>query len=127
MTKEVDDGSRDGAGRGRPACRAATRVCRERCRGGVVVSHAVAETLHLPFDILVIHKNVEPGRSWRQLGVVAEPDHLVVHENRVRELGLPPGWLEETTVHGLGDPGHGRQTVSIHTAAPEVKCAPEEG
>lgn len=72
-------------------------------RGGVVVGHAVAETLHLPFDILVIHKLVEPGRLRRQLGVVAEPDHLVVHENRLRELGLPPGWLEETTIHGLGE------------------------
>lgn len=72
-------------------------------RGGVVVGHTVATALHLPFDILVIHPIDGPGAAPWQVAVVAEPDHLVVHENRVRELGLPPGWLEDATTHGLGD------------------------
>lgn len=72
-------------------------------RGGVVVGHAVATALRLPFDILVIHPIDGPGAAQWQVAVVAEPDHLVVHENRVRELGLPPGWLADATTHSLGD------------------------
>lgn len=75
-------------------------------RGGVVVGHTVAQTLHLPFDILVIHKLIAPGRSQRQIGVLAEPDQLVIHEDRLRALGLPSGWLEEVAVRGLADVRH---------------------
>lgn len=72
-------------------------------RGGVVVGHAAAQALHLPFDILVIHKFVAPGRSQRPVGVLAEPDHLVVHEDRLRALGLSSGWLEGEALRGLAE------------------------
>lgn len=71
-------------------------------RGGAIVGHAVAGALHLPFDILVIHHIDGPGADQWQIAVVAEPDHVVVHESRVRELALPPDWLAEATAHGLG-------------------------
>ena len=70
-------------------------------RGGLVVAHEVARTLHLPLDVLVVHKIDEPGRTHAHLAVVAEPHHLVVNRQRVRELGLEVTWLEDAVAHGV--------------------------
>jgi putative phosphoribosyl transferase len=70
-------------------------------RGGMVVAHEVARALHLPLDVLVVHKINDPGRTHAPLGVVAEPHHLVVNRRRVRELGLDATWLEDAVAHGM--------------------------
>ena len=70
-------------------------------RGGLVVAHEVARALHVPLDVLVVHKIDEPGRSHAHLGVVAEPRHLVVNRQRLRELGLEATWLEGAVAQGV--------------------------
>ena len=70
-------------------------------RGGMVVAHEVAHALHLPLDVLVVHKIDDPRRTHAHLGVVAEPHHLVVNRQRVRELGLEATWLEDAVAHGV--------------------------
>src|ERR687883_2077672 len=70
-------------------------------RGGIVVAHEVARALPLPLDVLVVHKIDDPRRTHAHLGVVAEPHHLVVNRQRVRELGLEATWLEDAVAHGV--------------------------
>jgi putative phosphoribosyl transferase len=70
-------------------------------RGGMMVAHEVARALHLPLDVLVVHKIEDPRRAHAHLGVVAEPHHLVVNRRRVRELGLEATWLEDAVAHGV--------------------------
>jgi putative phosphoribosyl transferase len=41
-----------------------------------------------------------PTHPHTHLGVVAEPHHLVVNRQRVRELGLEATWLEDAVAHG---------------------------
>jgi putative phosphoribosyl transferase len=40
-------------------------------RGGVVVAHAIATTLRLPLDIVLIRKVFQPGRDAVQVGTIA--------------------------------------------------------
>jgi len=68
--------------------------------GGLTVAAEIAEALHLPLDVLVVHKIVEPGHTRRHLGVVAEPDHVVVNADRLQELALTPAWLEGAVAWG---------------------------
>jgi putative phosphoribosyl transferase len=70
-------------------------------RGGAVVAHEVARALHLPLDVLVVHKIDEPGCTHAHLGVVAEPRHLVVNRQRLRALGLESTWLEGAVAQGV--------------------------
>lgn len=75
-------------------------------RGGVVVGHEIAQVLRLPFDVLVVHKIMEPGSPHRHIGVVAEPSHVAVQNARLRSLALAPEWLEDAVAHGVGEVRH---------------------
>jgi putative phosphoribosyl transferase len=70
-------------------------------RGGVVVAAEVARSLHLPLDVLVTHKIVEPGQCHLHLGVVVEPTHLVVQRKRLCALALRPEWLDTVVAYGI--------------------------
>ena len=70
-------------------------------RGGMVVAHEVARALHLPLDALVVHNIAEPGQRHAHLGVVVEPEHLVVNRRRLRTLDLSPEWLESAVGQGV--------------------------
>jgi putative phosphoribosyl transferase len=64
-------------------------------RGGLLVAHEVARRLHLPLEVLVVHRLCEPGESHLGLGAVTEHGHLVVSRHRLRALALTSGWLRE--------------------------------
>jgi len=68
--------------------------------GGLTVAAEIADALRLPFDVLVVHKIVEPGHARTHLGVVAEPDHVTLNADRLRELEVAPAWLEEAVAWG---------------------------
>jgi len=68
--------------------------------GGLTVAAEIAQTLHLPLDVLVVHKIVAPGHTRTHLGVVAEPDHVAVNPTQVREREVAPAWLEDAVAWG---------------------------
>jgi putative phosphoribosyl transferase len=68
--------------------------------GGLTVAAEIAEVLRLPLDVLVVHKIVEPGHTRTHLGVVAEPGHVTVNADRLRELEVTPAWLEGAVAWG---------------------------
>jgi putative phosphoribosyl transferase len=72
-------------------------------RGGVVPGDALARALGLPFDVLVVHKILEPAERHVGLGVVAEPGHVVVHHHRLAALALASAWLDEALARAIED------------------------
>jgi putative phosphoribosyl transferase len=69
-------------------------------RGGLVVADEVAQMLHLPLDVLVVHKITEPLDARAHVGAVAEPHHVVMHRHRLRALSLATQWLEQAVAEG---------------------------
>lgn len=61
-------------------------------RGGVEVAAVVAETLHVPLDIVVPRKVGAPGNPELGLGAVAE-DVEVLDEHLIRVLGVSEEYL----------------------------------
>ena len=71
-------------------------------RGGLVVAAEVAHALRLPLDVLVVHKIVASGHTHTHLGVVAEPDHVVL--SRHKDNAAPDlAWLRDAIEHGIED------------------------
>jgi putative phosphoribosyl transferase len=67
----------------------------------MVVAAEVAAALHLPLDVLVVHKIAEPGQPALGIATVAEPGHVAVNQRAVQQLSLPAEWLAEAVAHGI--------------------------
>ncbi|MFD2418354.1 phosphoribosyltransferase [Amycolatopsis pigmentata] len=65
-------------------------------RGGVVVAHAVAETLDAPLDVLVARKIGAPGHPEFGVGAVTARSDPVFDERGLAALGLTPSDLAGT-------------------------------
>jgi len=63
--------------------------------GGVPVGLAVARSLKLPFDLLIIRKIPIPGLSESGFGAVSLEGDLMLNEPLVRTLGLSADEIEE--------------------------------
>jgi putative phosphoribosyl transferase len=62
-------------------------------RGGVVVAAVVSRALEAPLDVVIPRKLGAPGNPELAIGAVA-PGVRVLHERTVRQLGIPPDYVE---------------------------------
>lgn len=67
-------------------------------RGGVIVAAHVARALGAPLDVVVPRKLGAPGNPELGIGAVA-PGVVMVNEDLVRRLGVPPAYIELETAH----------------------------
>ena len=73
--------------------------------GGMAVAAEVAAALHLPLDVLVVHKIAEPSRPALGIAAVAEPGHVVVNQRAAQQLSLSAEWMAEAVAHGIREVG----------------------
>jgi putative phosphoribosyl transferase len=59
-------------------------------RGGVPVAEAIARTLHLPWDLLVVRKLGAPGREELAIGAIASGRIQILNRGVIKSLGLEP-------------------------------------
>jgi predicted phosphoribosyltransferase len=64
-------------------------------RGGVPVAYEVARHLGLPLDVFVVRKLGVPGREELAMGAIASGGVMVVNEELVEALGIPPEVIDE--------------------------------
>jgi putative phosphoribosyl transferase len=62
-------------------------------RGGVAVALPVARALKAPLDVVIPRKLGAPDNPELAIGAVA-PGVMVLHERAVRQLGVPPEYIE---------------------------------
>lgn len=65
-------------------------------RGGVPVGLEVARALGAPLDVVVVRKLGAPGHPEFAVGAIA-PGAVYVDRSIVRQLGVPPAYLEQVT------------------------------
>jgi putative phosphoribosyl transferase len=58
-------------------------------RGGMPVAYEVAHGLGVPLDVFLVRKLLVPGREELTMGAIAAGGIRVLHEEVIRELGLP--------------------------------------
>jgi len=63
-------------------------------RGGVPVGYEVARALGAPLDVFLVRKLGVPGHEELAMGAIASGGVRVVNEEAVRQLGIPPAWLD---------------------------------
>ena len=63
-------------------------------RGGVAVALPVARALGAPLDVVIPRKLGAPNNPELAIGAVA-PGVMVLHERAVRQLRVPPGYIEQ--------------------------------
>lgn len=66
-------------------------------RGGLPIGRAVAEALNAPLDVVVARKIGAPGNPEYAIGAVTARGHRVLNEHALRQVLLPPGYLEKAT------------------------------
>ncbi len=66
-------------------------------RGGVVVAAPVAEALGAPLDVRFAKKIGAPGHEELAIGAVTSSGMRVLHEDLLRQMMLPPGYIEQAT------------------------------
>ncbi|MFI9504284.1 phosphoribosyltransferase [Nocardia sp. NPDC052566] len=64
-------------------------------RGGVAVASAIADTLRLPLDVLVVDKLRVPHRSMNAFGAISEDDICIVDDVAMHRTLLTPEELAE--------------------------------
>lgn len=63
-------------------------------RGGVAVARPLARALGAPLDVVIPRKLRAPDNPELAIGAVA-PGVMVLHERAVRQLRVPPAYIEE--------------------------------
>lgn len=66
-------------------------------RGGVPVGRAIADALQAPLDVMVARKIGMPGNEELAVGAVTARGVLVLNQAILRQILLPPGYLEAET------------------------------
>lgn len=59
-------------------------------RGGVPVAFEVAEVLRAPLDLMLVRKLGVPGEEELAMGAVALPDVVVLNDDVIKNIGIPP-------------------------------------
>lgn len=70
-------------------------------RGGVPVGYEVARALHAPLDVFVVRKIGAPGREELAIGAIASGGVLVMHQDTIDLLGVPPEAIEAITAREM--------------------------
>src|SRR5438270_1296414 len=63
-------------------------------RGGVPVAYEVARALQAPLDVFLVRKLGLPGQEELAMGAIATGGVLVLNEEVVRALRIPPSVIE---------------------------------
>lgn len=63
-------------------------------RGGVVVGYQVAQSLHVPLDVIITRKIGAPGNPELAIGAVAEDGTYILDNSLVEMLGVPQDYIE---------------------------------
>ena len=61
----------------------------------------VARALGLPLDMVTVQKIPADKPGQPHVGVVAEPDHVVLNRGELRRLAPPPGWVEAAVTQAI--------------------------
>src|SRR5438067_3870082 len=72
-------------------------------RGGVPVGYEVARALGAPLDVFLVRKLGVPGHEELAMGAIASGGVRVVNEDAVRQLGIPPAWLDAAAEREAGE------------------------
>src|SRR4051812_31690859 len=72
-------------------------------RGGVPVAFEVAQALRAPLDLILVRKIGAPGHAEFGLGAVVDgaPPQVVLNEEAIDRIRVPPGYIEEETQRQL--------------------------
>ena len=89
-------------------------------RGGVPVAYEVACALGAPLDVLVVRKLGVPGYEELAMGAVAGGGALVLDENLVRDLRVPPAEVERVIRRERAEVERREQAYRGAQAAPEL-------
>jgi predicted phosphoribosyltransferase len=68
-------------------------------RGGVPVAYEVARVLEAPLDVFLVRKLRAPGRDELAMGAIASGGVVVVNEDVVRGLNIPPDVIQQAAEH----------------------------
>ncbi|MCW2885468.1 MAG: hypothetical protein QOE54_6779 [Streptosporangiaceae bacterium] len=68
-------------------------------RGGVPVAYEVASALDVPLDVFLVHKLGVPGREELAMGAVAGGDVVVLNDDVIRGLDIPPDAVRRVAEH----------------------------
>ena len=68
-------------------------------RGGVITAAAVAETLDLPFDVLVVRKLGTPGQEELAMGAIGPGGVRVLNEDVIRFCGIQQRDIDDVTAY----------------------------
>src|ERR1700687_2615234 len=63
-------------------------------RGGVPVGYEVARALGAPLDVFLVRKLGVPGHEEFAMGAIASGGAVVIDDDVVRALGIPPPVIE---------------------------------
>lgn len=64
-------------------------------RGGVIVAYQVAESLHLPLDVICPRKIGAPFNPEYAIGAITETGHGIFNEFAIQQLGVSESYLKE--------------------------------
>lgn len=67
-------------------------------RGGVPVAFVVAQTLHVPLDVMIVRKLGVPGEEELAMGAVSSGDVRVLNEDVIRLSGVSQHAVDAATV-----------------------------
>jgi putative phosphoribosyl transferase len=89
-------------------------------RGGVPVALPVARALGVPLDLLLVRKLGAPGQPELALGAVVEgtPPGLVLNEDIIAALGVPPATIEALRETELAEIARRRARFRLPPPAP---------
>jgi putative phosphoribosyl transferase len=92
-------------------------------RGGVPVGFEIARALEAPLDIIVARKLGAPGQHELGLGAIVDGDHpqSVLNEEIIRELDVPPEYLQREMENELKEIRRRQQTYRKGRAPVDVK------
>jgi len=68
-------------------------------RGGVVTAAAIAETLDLPLDVLIVRKLGTPGQEELAMGAIGPGGVRVLNEDVIRFCGIQQRDIDDVTAH----------------------------
>jgi erythromycin esterase-like protein/predicted phosphoribosyltransferase len=88
-------------------------------RGGVPVAYEVATALGAPLDVFLVRKLGVPGHEEVAMGAIASGGTLVLNEDVVRGLGVPPEVVQQVAER------EGRELLRREQAYREGRPAPE--
>lgn len=70
-------------------------------RGGVPVAFEIAQALHAPLDVLLVRKLGVPGHEELAMGAIASGGVLVLNEDVVEMLNIPPHVIDRVAEEEL--------------------------